>query len=106
MINKQKEIKEKIAALIEKAYLAAAEEGALPSCEYGSIEIEPTKDKSHGDFATNFALKTSKLLKKNHSHCLIFTAKTQRIIIRAKILFSLICGCVIRKNITSIKFLN
>jgi len=65
MINKQKEIKEKIAALIEQAYLKAAEEGALPSCEYGAIEIEPSKDKSHGDFATNFALKTSKLLKKN-----------------------------------------
>ena len=65
MINKQLEVKKMIADLTEAAYKKAVENNILPEGEYKEIEVEPTKDKAFGDFSVNFAMKMSKILKKN-----------------------------------------
>ena len=64
-MNKQLEVKNMIAQLTKEAYEKAVQENELPKEEYASIEVEPTKDKSFGDFSVNFAMKMSKALRKN-----------------------------------------
>ncbi len=64
-MNKQLEIKKMIADITAEAYKKATEKEALPLAQYAEIEVEPTKDKAFGDFSVNFAMKMSKLLKKN-----------------------------------------
>ncbi len=60
MKNPVQEIKLELKQIVIEAWEQAVAEGALPNTEPGDIELEMPKDKSHGDFATNFALKMSK----------------------------------------------
>jgi arginyl-tRNA synthetase len=50
--------------LIEQALAALVAEGHLPAEGLPPVQIERTKDKSHGDFACNIALMLAKLAKK------------------------------------------
>ncbi len=53
-------MKETISDLIDNSLQSLIEEGALPAdCRY-KISVDATKDKSHGDFATNIALALAK----------------------------------------------
>ena len=65
MINLIKEVKNNIRQAVLTAYKAACDKGALPASEIIEVEIDNTKEKKFGDFATNFALKMSKQLGKN-----------------------------------------
>ncbi|MBU5450946.1 arginine--tRNA ligase [Acetivibrio sp. MSJd-27] len=64
MKNPVKEVKLELEKIIIEAWRKAVAAGELPETEPGEIEIEMPKDKNHGDFATNFALKMSKQWKK------------------------------------------
>ncbi len=65
MKNPVKEVKLELAKLIQEAWKKAVSEGKLPQTDGTEVEIEMPKDKNHGDFATNFALKMSKQWGKN-----------------------------------------
>lgn len=65
MINLIAEVKNTIKEEVLKAYEKACEKGTLNKAETCEVEIENTKEKKFGDFATNFALKMSKTLGKN-----------------------------------------
>lgn len=65
MINLISELKENIKKVILDSYSSACEKGSLIQVEIGDVEIDNTKEKKFGDFATNFALKMSKVLGKN-----------------------------------------
>jgi len=64
-MNKQLEVKQMISDLTAEAYKISVKNGELPEALAGAPEVEPTKDKAFGDFSVNFAMKMSKLLKKN-----------------------------------------
>ena len=53
-------MKEQIAQLIETALASLVAEGTLPDDIAPSIQVENTRDKSHGDFASNIALTLAK----------------------------------------------
>ncbi len=65
MINLIKEVKDNLREVILNAYKTACEKGKLEETEVSFIEIDNTKEKKFGDFATNFSLKMSKQLGKN-----------------------------------------
>lgn len=65
MVNLIKEVKNNIRQAVLSAYKASCDKGMLPSAEICEIEIDNTREKKFGDFATNFALKMSKQLGKN-----------------------------------------
>lgn len=65
MINLIKEVKDNLKEAILSGYNSACEKGLLSKVEISDVEIENTKEKKIGDFATNFALKMSKQLGKN-----------------------------------------
>ncbi len=65
MINLIKEVKDNIRGAILSGYNSACEKGLLSKVDISDIEIENTKEKKFGDFATNFSLKMSKQLGKN-----------------------------------------
>lgn len=65
MINLIKEVKDSLREVILNAYKTACEKGKLEETEVSFIEIDNTKEKKFGDFATNFSLKMSKQLGKN-----------------------------------------
>ncbi len=65
MINLISEIKNSLRGEIKKAYESACNKEKLVKAEICEIEIDSTKEKKFGDFATNFALKMSKTLGKN-----------------------------------------
>jgi len=65
MVNLISEIKNSIKEEILSAYYKACEKGLLDKESVCEIEIDNTKEKKFGDFATNFALKMSKTLGKN-----------------------------------------
>ncbi|MBR4893000.1 MAG: arginine--tRNA ligase [Clostridia bacterium] len=65
MINLIKEVKDSLREVILNAYKTACEKGKLEEAEVSFIEIDNTKEKKFGDFATNFSLKMSKQLGKN-----------------------------------------
>lgn len=65
MENLISNVKNKIREVIKNGYISAVKEGQLIECEINEIEIDATKEKKFGDFATNFALKMSKQLGKN-----------------------------------------
>lgn len=65
MINLIKEVKNNIRQAVLLAYKASCEKGAFEGAEACEVEIENTKEKKFGDFATNFAMKMSKQLGKN-----------------------------------------
>jgi len=58
-------MKEQIQALLEQALAAGKKAGLLPEDFNPSIQIDRTKDKAHGDLATNLAMVGAKAAKKN-----------------------------------------
>lgn len=53
-------MKDKIRQLIQQALTRMTEDGVLPAGLTPAIQVENTKDKSHGDFASNIALMLAK----------------------------------------------
>ncbi|MCG8392970.1 MAG: arginine--tRNA ligase [Pseudomonadales bacterium] len=53
-------MKERLISLIETALDTLIDEGTLPADARRPVQIDRTKDKSHGDFATNIALMLAK----------------------------------------------
>ncbi len=53
-------MKERLIPLIESALDTLIAEGTLPADAKRPVQIDRTKDKSHGDFATNIALMLAK----------------------------------------------
>lgn len=61
-------IKQKLGEIVKQAITDLQANSVLPSADEVNLPevlIEPTKDESHGDYATNFALMASKLAKSN-----------------------------------------
>ena len=58
-------MKDNIQQLLEQTVEILKQENILPSDATPRIQVDRTKDKSHGDFATNLALMTSKAAGKN-----------------------------------------
>lgn len=58
-------MKEQIAQLLETALQTLKAQGVVPSDITPNIQIENTRDKAHGDFATNLALMLAKPAKTN-----------------------------------------
>lgn len=58
-------MKEQIAQLLESALQTLVEQGVLPADISPDIQVENTRDKAHGDFATNLALMLAKPAKSN-----------------------------------------
>src|SRR5210317_804686 len=58
-------MKEQIAQLLETALQTLKAQGVVPSDITPNIQIENTRDKAHGDFATNLALMLAKTAKTN-----------------------------------------
>ncbi len=58
-------MKENIQQLLEQTVEILKQQGILPSDAAPRIQVDRTKDKSHGDFATNLALMTAKPAGKN-----------------------------------------
>ena len=65
MVNLIKKVKEEIIKTVLDAYNEAIKEGLLEDVQACPVEIDNTKEKKFGDFATNFALKMSKQVGKN-----------------------------------------
>ncbi len=53
-------MKERITSLVEQALAGLRERGELPDTAHPEVQIERTRDKSHGDFATNVAMVLAK----------------------------------------------
>ncbi|WP_249978412.1 arginine--tRNA ligase [Vreelandella olivaria] len=53
-------MKDTIISLLEGAITALKHQGVLPDDLQPSIKVDPTKDKAHGDYATNLALMLAK----------------------------------------------
>jgi len=58
-------MKEQIQILLEQAVATMKSQGLLPADAEPAIQIERTKDKAHGDLATNLAMISAKAAKKN-----------------------------------------
>lgn len=58
-------MKEQLSQLIEQALAAMVSQGQLPDTIQPKIQIDRTRDKSHGDLASNIALTLAKPAKKN-----------------------------------------
>ena len=58
-------MKDNIQQLLEQTVEILKQENILPADAAPRIQVDRTKDKSHGDFATNLALMTSKAAGKN-----------------------------------------
>ncbi|MGO2581837.1 MAG: arginine--tRNA ligase, partial [Halomonas sp.] len=58
-------MKDTIVSLLEGAVTALKHQGVLPNDLQPSIKVDPTKDKAHGDYATNLALMLAKPAGKN-----------------------------------------
>ena len=63
MLNPEAQVKNEIDLLIKRSYEKAVNEGLFPDGDVAFPEIEIPKDKSHGDFASSFAMVSSKSLK-------------------------------------------
>ncbi len=53
-------MKETIIALLDEALVTLKQQGVLPAETSPTIKVDPTKDKAHGDYATNLALMLAK----------------------------------------------
>ena len=53
-------MKETIISLLENAVDTLKQQGALPADVTPTLKVDPTKDKAHGDYATNLALRLAK----------------------------------------------
>ena len=58
-------MKDTITSLLEGAVSALKHQGVLPDDLQPTIKVDPTKDKAHGDYATNLALMLAKPAGKN-----------------------------------------
>jgi len=58
-------MKEQIHQLLEQSLAALKEKGLLPADSEPTIQIDRTKDKAHGDLATNLAMVSAKAARKN-----------------------------------------
>ena len=58
-------MKEQIQTLLEQAIAILKEQGLLPADTAPAIQVDRTKDKTHGDLATNLALVGAKAARKN-----------------------------------------
>jgi arginyl-tRNA synthetase len=58
-------MKETIISLLENAVDTLKQQGALPADVTPTLKVDPTKDKAHGDYATNLALMLAKPAGKN-----------------------------------------
>ena len=58
-------MKEQLTQLIEQALAALVEQGQLPDSIQPRVQIDRTRDKSHGDLASNIALTLAKPAGKN-----------------------------------------
>lgn len=58
-------MKDTIVSLLEGAITALKHQGVLPNDLQPTIKVDPTKDKAHGDYATNLALMLAKPAGKN-----------------------------------------
>lgn len=58
-------MKDTIVSLLEGAVTALKHQGVLPNDLQSTIKVDPTKDKAHGDYATNLALMLAKPAGKN-----------------------------------------
>jgi len=58
-------IRREIKSLIEKSIKELQKEGKLPDFEMPEIKVERPEESTHGDYSTNVAMVTSKLVKKN-----------------------------------------
>ena len=58
-------MKQHIAELLEQSIKQLKQLGVLPQDTAPRIQVDRTKDKSHGDFATNLAMMLAKPAKKN-----------------------------------------
>ncbi len=58
-------MKDTIVSLLEGAVTALKHQGVLPNDLQPTIKVDPTKDKAHGDYATNLALMLAKPAGKN-----------------------------------------
>ena len=65
MVNLIKKVKEEIIKTVLEGYENACKKGLISETEPCKVEIENTKEKKFGDFATNFAMKMSKQVGKN-----------------------------------------
>ena len=50
------EIRQKIAALVERAFQEAVEKGSLPEAALPPVDLAPPRDPEHGDLASNIAM--------------------------------------------------
>ncbi|MCX7634214.1 MAG: arginine--tRNA ligase, partial [Syntrophales bacterium] len=58
-------MKRTIAALLEKALTAARKDGLIPAEMPLSLEVEETREESHGDYASNVAMVMASRLRRN-----------------------------------------
>jgi arginyl-tRNA synthetase len=58
-------LKDQLKALVTQALQTAIEQGSLPELDLPEVQIERTRDKAHGDFATNVAMMLAKPAKMN-----------------------------------------
>ena len=58
-------MKSHIASLLEQTVDSFKQQGIVPADFQARIQVERTKDKSHGDLATNLAMMLTKVAKKN-----------------------------------------
>lgn len=65
MRNFIKEMKESINTMIYEAYKQAFMDGDLPKLSEFVSDVEIPKDKNHGDFSVNFAMRNAKALQNN-----------------------------------------
>jgi len=65
MRNFIKEMKESISTMVFDAYKQAFMDGDLPKLNEYVSDIEIPKDKNHGDFSVNFAMRNAKALQNN-----------------------------------------
>ncbi|MGM0450414.1 MAG: arginine--tRNA ligase [Pseudomonadota bacterium] len=53
-------MKDRIAELLQKAVETLTAEGIIPAEAAPTVEVEPARDRNHGDFASNIALRAAK----------------------------------------------
>jgi len=58
-------MRQKIAGLVEKAFRQAVEKGSLPEAALPPVELTPPRDRSHGDLATNVAMRLAAPLRRS-----------------------------------------
>lgn len=63
--NEENPVKEYIQQLLEKTVETMKEQGVLPADAEPRFQVDRTKDKSHGDLATNLAMVLAKVAKTN-----------------------------------------